>query len=127
MSRFAPFIAPFVAPSLALSAALSFAVILGCNRMPPSKPLSELTPQEAAGRQVFLGECSRCHDANSKQGLNGPGLEGLFRQPYLPSGAAVSDDRVRETIENGHGMMPPFANRLDQEQLQELMAYLHTL
>lgn len=127
MSRSAPVVTPFVAPLLALSAAVFFAGILGCNRMPPSKPLSELSPQEAAGRQVFLGECSRCHDANSKQGLNGPGLEGLFRQPYLPSGAAVSDNRVRETIEHGRGMMPPFAGSLDQEQLQDLMAYLHTL
>lgn len=112
---------------LAVSAAMFFAGILGCNRMAPSKPLSELTPQEMAGRQIFLGECSRCHNANSQQGLNGPGLEGLFRQQYLPSGAAVSDSRVRETIENGRGMMPPFSDRLDQEQLQDLMAYLHTL
>lgn len=104
-----------------------FAGIVGCNRLPPSKPLNQLTSQEAAGRQVFLIQCSRCHDANSQQGLNGPGLEGLFRQPYLPSGAAASDDRVRETIENGRGMMPGFGNRMEQAQLQALMAYLHTL
>jgi mono/diheme cytochrome c family protein len=27
----------------------------------------------------------------------------------------------------GRGMMPPFGNQLDQQELQELMAYLHTL
>ena len=33
--------------------------------LPPSKPLSELTPQEAAGRQVFVSRCSSCHYAEA--------------------------------------------------------------
>ncbi len=56
--------------------------------MTPSKPLSELTPQEAAGHQVFVSQCSSCHYADTEKGLHGPGLEGLFRKPYLPSGMA---------------------------------------
>jgi mono/diheme cytochrome c family protein len=106
---------------------LTLAGVSGCHRLPPSKPLSDLTPAEAHGRQIFLAECSRCHNADSEHGLNGPGLFGLFRQPYLPSGLAVNDARVLETIEGGRGMMPAFAGHLDQEQLTELMAYLHTL
>jgi mono/diheme cytochrome c family protein len=107
--------------------ALTFAGATGCNRLPPSKPLNELTPREAAGRRVFLAECSRCHYPDSERGLNGPGLEGLFRRPYLPSGGVASDSRVIEVIERGRNMMPAFGNRLDDEQLGALMAYLHTL
>ena len=54
-------------------------------------------------------------------------MEGLFRQPYLPSGAPANDDRVTNVILHGHGMMPAFGNTMDEEQLQALMAYLHTL
>lgn len=107
--------------------ALTLAGVSGCNRLPPSKPLNELTPEEAAGRRVFLDECSRCHYPDSERALNGPGLEGLFRRPYLPSGGIASDSRVIEVIERGRNMMPAFGNRLDEEQLEALMAYLHTL
>ena len=59
---------------------------LGCHPPAPSKPL---TPQEAYGRQVFGALCANCHYADSEEGLTGPGLQGLFRKKYLPSGGAV--------------------------------------
>jgi mono/diheme cytochrome c family protein len=108
---------------------VSFALLaaLGCHSMTPGKPLSELTPQEAAGRRVFISQCSSCHYAQAEKGLNGPGLEGLFRKPYLPSGAAANDARVTGVILRGRNMMPALGNTLSDEQLQDLMAYLHTL
>ena len=101
--------------------------LAGCHPMPPSKPLSELTPRELAGHQAFLNHCARCHYANSERGLHGPGLEGLFRQKYLPSGIAANDDRVSAIILHGRGMMPAMQDRMDDRQLADLMAYLHTL
>ncbi len=100
---------------------------LGCHHLTPSKPLSELTPQEAAGHQVFVSRCSSCHYATTEKGLNGPGLEGLFRKPYLPSGGAVNDARVIAVIVRGRNMMPALGNTLSDQQLEDLMAYLHTL
>jgi cytochrome c553 len=99
----------------------------GCHHLPPSKPLSELTPQERAGRQVFLDQCARCHYPDSESGLRGPGLLGLFRQPDLPSGVAANDQRVTEVILRGRGIMPAFHDRISDRQLEDLMAYLHTL
>ena len=100
----------------------------GClPNLPPSKPLSELTPQEASGYKVFQSHCARCHRANSQDGLKGPGLQGLYKQKYLPSGAPANDDRVTSAILHGRGMMPSFANDVDEQQLQDLLAYLHTL
>ena len=108
-------------PTLALFSAL------GCHPLTPSKPVSELTPQEAAGYRVFVSHCSSCHYANEEKGLNGPGLEGLFRKPYLPSGMPVNDTRVISVILRGRNMMPAMGTTLSDQELQDLMAYLHTL
>jgi mono/diheme cytochrome c family protein len=99
----------------------------GCHRLPPSKPLSELTPHEAEGRQVFVSRCSSCHSADTEKGMNGPGLEGLFRKPYLHSGMAANDTQVTAVIVQGRNMMPALGNTLTDQQLADLMAYLHTL
>jgi mono/diheme cytochrome c family protein len=99
----------------------------GCQHLPPPKPASELTPEEAAGSRVFTSQCSGCHYATSEDGKNGPGLKGLFRKPYLPSGAAANNNRVTAVIVHGRGMMPPLGNTLSEEELQALIAYLHTL
>jgi mono/diheme cytochrome c family protein len=106
---------------------LGLLAVCGCDRLPPSKPLSELTPQETAGRQVFVSRCSSCHSADTEKGMNGPGLEGLFRKPYLHSGMAANDDRVTAVIVRGRNMMPALGNTLTDQQLANLMAYLHTL
>jgi mono/diheme cytochrome c family protein len=99
----------------------------GCHHLAPSRPLSELTPYEAAGHSVFVSQCSSCHYANEEKGLHGPGLEGLFRKPYLPSGAPANDERVSAVIVHGRNMMPPIGNTLSEQELAELIAYLHTL
>jgi mono/diheme cytochrome c family protein len=52
---------------------------------------------------------------------------GIFKKPYLPSGAPANDDRVTETILHGRNMMPAQGNRLDSQDLEDLLAYLHTL
>lgn len=100
-------------------------VLAGCRSLPPSKPLSELTPEEASGQAVYAVECARCHHPNSTRALNGPGLQALYKQPYLPSGAPANDERVSSAILHGRNMMPAAA--LDDQQLADLLAYLHTL
>ena len=111
-----------------LGVAAAAFLALGCRPpLPPSKPLSELTPQEAAGHQVYASHCARCHYANNQRSLHGPGLQGLYKQKYLPSGATANDDRVTAVILRGRNMMPAFGNTMDQQQLDDLLAYLHTL
>jgi mono/diheme cytochrome c family protein len=113
---------------ISLAAAAAMLAASACRpSLPPSKPLSELTPQEARGYAVFQSHCSRCHYANSQDGFRGPGLQGLYKERYLPSGAPANDDRVTAAILHGRGMMPSFANDLNDQQLEDLVAYLHTL
>jgi mono/diheme cytochrome c family protein len=106
---------------------LGLLAMLGCHHLTPSKPVNELTPQEAAGQQIFVSRCSGCHYASTEKGFNGPGLEGLFRKPYLPSGMVANDPRVTAVILHGRNMMPALGNTLSDQQLADLMAYLHTL
>lgn len=100
---------------------------LGCKQLPPGKPVAQLTPQEAAGHAVFQSACARCHNAYDEQALHGPSLFGVFRKPYLPSGAPARDERVLQVVERGRGMMPPVGGDLSEQQLTDLLRYLHTL
>jgi mono/diheme cytochrome c family protein len=98
----------------------------GCRpSLGPSKPVSQLTPQEANGRAVYQKYCASCHYANQTGDLHGPSLFALYRKKYLPSGAPVNDERVTPVILRGRNMMP--GSDLSDQQLQDLLAYLHTL
>jgi mono/diheme cytochrome c family protein len=93
----------------------------------PSKPLSELSPREQQGRAVYQQYCASCHYANQAGDLHGPSLFAMYRKKYLPSGAPASDERVTPVILRGRNMMPGYGNDLSDEQLTDLLAYLHTL
>lgn len=112
-----------------LAFALGTSLILaGCGpSLAPSKPVSALTPEEAQGRVVYQQLCASCHYANKTGDLHGPSLFGMYRKPYLPSGAPANDARVTQVILRGRNMMPGYANQLDDQHMQELLAYLHTL
>lgn len=86
-----------------------------------------LNAQQAHGRKVFNIYCMNCHPAYSSHGNKGPGLKKLFQKQYLPSGLTATDEHAEQSILRGRGMMPRFGDQLDQEEMQQLMAYLHTL
>ncbi|HEY1498150.1 MAG TPA: cytochrome c [Acidobacteriaceae bacterium] len=102
--------------------------VLGCGpSLRPSKAVSALTPQEERGRGVYQQYCASCHYANQAGDLHGPSLFALYRKKYLPSGAPANDERVTPVIQRGRNMMPAYGNDLNDQQLQDLLAYLHTL
>jgi mono/diheme cytochrome c family protein len=109
---------------LAASGAATIAVV-GCRSLPPSKPESEFTPQEARGQAVYRADCERCHYPTSTHGKNGPGLQAITKVKAMPSGAPPTDERLTSVILHGRAMMP--ATTLDDQQLADLLAYLHTL
>jgi mono/diheme cytochrome c family protein len=104
---------------------VSFAGMVGCKSLPPSKPASEWTAEEASGAQVFQQACAKCHYPTSTHGLHGPGLQAITKVKSMPSGAPPTDDRLTAVILHGHGTMPGTA--LDDQQLHDLLAYLHSL
>jgi len=101
-------------------------VLAGCHSTPPPTPLDQLTPQQSLGHQYFQSHCAQCHYDRQSGPLHGPSLLSVYKKPYLPSGAPANDDRVTATILHGHNMMPASPNT-DPTDLQNLLAYLHTL
>ena len=100
---------------------------VGCRRYPAPVPLDQLNAQQAAGRMVFTARCAQCHYERVDEPKNGPSLISVFRKPALHSGAAATDERVTATIVQGHGLMPAMGAQVDEQQIQDLLAYLHTV
>lgn len=108
---------------------LIFLFVLGACDAEPRKTDAELglNPEQAAGRRVYDARCAECHYAYSTHNLRGPSLHGLFRKQFMTSGIPANDDRVLDIIMLGRAKMPGFQNKLTQQQIDQLMAYLHTL
>lgn len=87
-----------------------------------------LNPQQAAGRKIYDNYCDRCHEPYSSRGKKGPSLKGVFKQQYLPlSGLPANDDRVGEIVKYGRAKMEGFGRALSDDQIKDLLVYLHTL
>ncbi len=101
---------------------------LACG-VEPRKSDAELglNTQQARGRRVYDARCAECHYAYSKRNLRGPSLHGLFQKQFMSSGIPANDDRVTDIILLGRAKMPGFQQKLTPQQLQDLLAYLHTL
>jgi mono/diheme cytochrome c family protein len=87
-----------------------------------------LNPQQAAGRRIYDQYCDRCHAPYSSRGRLGPSMQAVFKNRYLSlSGLPANDERVAEIIRTGRGKMHGYSQVLSQQQIEDLLAYLHTL
>src|SRR5205823_5266128 len=87
-----------------------------------------LTPKQASGRHIYDQYCDRCHAPYSSRNRQGPSLKGMYQHQYLPqSGMPANDERVGDIIRFGRNKMEGFGQVLTQEQIDDLLAYLHTL
>lgn len=112
-----------------LAAGLALAAMLACDveRRKSDAELG-LNAQQAAGRKIYDAECDRCHEPYSTRGKKGPGLKGVFRHKYLSlSGLPANDERVTDLIRMGRNEMPGYSQKLDAQEIEDLLAYLHTL
>jgi mono/diheme cytochrome c family protein len=87
-----------------------------------------LNPQQSAGRRIYDAECDRCHEPYSTRGKKGPGLQGIFQRKYLPlSGLPANDERVSDIVRLGRKEMPGYSQKLSSQDIENLLAYLHTI
>lgn len=115
---------------IVISCTITSVVILSACEVERRRSDAELglNPQQASGRHLYDQYCDRCHAAYSSRGRKGPSLKGVFNRQYLSaSGMPANDDRVRDIIMLGRNKMDGFGNILTQEQVNDLLAYLHTL
>jgi mono/diheme cytochrome c family protein len=103
--------------------------VTGCGKDDAEKTDAELglNEQQAHGRRVFKIYCANCHRAYSTQDLKGPGLKGVFKKQYLPSGLLANDNFAENAILRGRNMMPPMGSSLSRSEIENVIAYLHTL
>jgi mono/diheme cytochrome c family protein len=120
----------FRSPCLGASVAVfAFLALAGCDveRRKSDAELG-LNPQQAAGRQLYDNYCDRCHEPYSSRGKKGPSMKGVFKRQYLSlSGLPANDERMADIIKNGRAKMEGFRQVMTDQQIQNLLAYLHTL
>ena len=113
----------------ALVALLALITLFACD-VEPRKSDAELglNAQQSAGRRIYDDRCDRCHEPYSTRGKKGPGLKGMFQHKYLSlSGLPANDERVTDIIRLGRNEMPGYSQTLNSQDIQDLLAYLHTL
>jgi len=112
-----------------LGALLALAMASGCDaeRRKSDAELG-LNSQQSAGRKLYDSHCDRCHEPYSTRGKKGPGLKGVFQSKYLSlSGLPANDERVSDIIRLGRNEMPSYSQTLSLQDVQDLLAYMHTL
>ena len=112
-----------------IAALFTILVLTGCDveRRQSDAELG-LNPQQASGRKIYDNYCDRCHRPYSTKGKKGPGLKGVFQNKYLPqTGLPANDERVTDIIRNGRPDMPGYSQVLSSQDIQDLLAYMHTL
>jgi cytochrome c2 len=80
----------------------------------------------ARGKELFQ-TCAGCHSVSTDQRKMGPSLRSLFGRVTLRNGRHADDENVRAIVLNGYNGMPPFRYSFRPEEIDDLMAYLHTL
>lgn len=78
------------------------------------------------GRELFRS-CSGCHNTVNDERKMGPSLRSLFGKVTLHNGKHVDDGNVREIVLDGFNGMPSFRYSFRPAEIDDLMAYLHTL
>jgi mono/diheme cytochrome c family protein len=114
---------------LSLAGCLALAMLAACDveRRKSDAELG-LNAQQSAGRKLYDNYCDRCHRPYSSKGKKGPGLQGVFQHQYLPKTALpANDERVTDIIRNGRPDMPGYSQVLSSQDIQDLLAYMHTL
>jgi len=93
----------------------------------PTACKKQLGQDELQGAALYRTHCSACHD-DAPEGLlkTPPRLEGIFRHPNLPDGVPATDEAVRSVILQGLRTMPAFDGRLQEQEVQSIIAYLHS-
>lgn len=106
---------------LAAFTAVAALAVAGCHHKP------QLNARQAQGKQLYDVRCAHCHEYNDLALKTvPPDLHGVFNRATLLGGAPATDVQVARTVLAGKGMMPSFAGRFTTEQMEALLAYMHT-
>jgi len=125
--------------SLALTCAAIVMVISACTETPtttntntartaasPAAPAATATPDPlAAARANFTKNCEPCHGPNAEGGL----VKVEKKQIKVPSlkrdhAIKLTDDHIAHMITNGEEEMPPFKDKMSQQEIADLVKFV---
>ena len=102
------------------------ALMIPCLLADCSKPNN--AEDQRHGQELYQFHCAPCHETPPPDLLKQPPkLKGVFNSTVLPSGAPATDEQVRTVIIEGLRTMPAFQGRLQEQEVRDLIAYLHHL
>jgi cytochrome c len=89
-------------------------------------PALKAAGDAAKGKEVFE-QCTVCHEHETDEKKVGPSLKGLYSKEKLANGKPVNDANVLAIVKEGGNGMPAYAEMLESDELEHLMAFLKTL
>ena len=105
---------------------LASACLISCSRAGVTN--GRHADAQQRGQAVYALWCASCHDAGDLHLVKDPpNLRGIFLSRTLPSGAPATDAQVQKTISDGMGIMPPFKQELTEQEIDDLVTFLHGL
>jgi cytochrome c6 len=87
------------------------------------------TPESGSvsrGKVVFDNNCAECHESESNDVREGPGLKGT-KEGKLPDGRPATHDKLLDIINTGPAEMPSFKDRISEQEKEDVVAYVLTL
>jgi mono/diheme cytochrome c family protein len=93
--------------------------------LPTSMVRANPAPDSAATSATFRTKCAMCHGQDGGgsevgKSMNVPDL----RSPVVQR---LPDAQLTQIISDGKGGMPPFKNSLGEDQIHDLVTYIHSL
>lgn len=105
-------------------AAAVFAAILFVAALVPCRAATNGSDAGVrAGAKVFSSQCAVCHSVKPNKKIVGPSLYGEVSGPN----PRKTDAQLRDIVLKGIGRMPDFKDELSSQDLDNLLAYLHTV
>jgi mono/diheme cytochrome c family protein len=77
-----------------------------------------VNPEMIDGKKLFNIHCAACHKYNGTGGISGA--------KDLTS-SSLSDEEMKKIISNGAGDMMPFKDVISSEEIDAVIAHIHTL
>lgn len=78
------------------------------------------------GADTYKSKCQMCHAADGSG--NTPAGKSTKVRPFNSDEVMkMSDDDLIKVTTNGHGKMPAYKGKLTDDQIKDVVAYIHTL
>lgn len=95
-----------------------------------AQPAASNDPVER-GRAAYFKHCVACHSPDTEEYVAGISLKGYFNNPptKLADGSVFprTDKAIRELVQKGTKNMPPLMEGMTTQELDDILAYMHTL